>query len=296
MGQIGESPKSAALKVARAAFEGIAPLLIEHGITSPEAEGLLRAVCVHAAANAQKIRARPNLSQISVKTGVDRHTVAMLLRAPPAIEGGLGSRRDSMKRVIEGWLSDPNYSERGHPRDLDIGDSSSKGRSIWSLVKRYAPGVWPRLIIDELIRVDYVETLANGQLRWKNPQIPKTFSRGARRDVFGQRMREAMRSLFRDIRHPDNYHKWRTAQSSEIAAEDLPLIRKLLRDRLNSTFAWMTEELNSARWRRDGIASDPKVRVGLCGFTFEEPVPRDMGNDDHDRATRSRRSKKKQTS
>lgn len=292
MGRIGESPKSAAFKVAHAAFEGIAPLLIEHGITSPEAEALLRAVCVHAAAKTQKTRVRPNVSKISVKTGVDRHTVAGLLRAAHPIEGGLGSRRDSMRRVIEGWLSDPEYSERGHPQDLDIGDPSFKGRSVWSLVKRYAPGVWPRLIIDELIRVDYVETLTNGQLRWKSTQIPKAFSRRASRDIFGQRMRDAMRSSFRDIRHPDNHHKWRSAQSSEIAVEDLPVIRKILRDRLNSMFAWMTEELNSVRWRRDGLASDPKVRVGICGFTFEEPVPRDMGNDDRDRATRSRRSKK----
>ena len=84
--------------------------------------------------------------------------------------------------------------------------------------------------------------------------------------IFGQRMRDAMRSSFRDIRHPDNHHKWRSARSSEIAVEDLPVIRKILRDRLNSMFAWMTEELNSVRWRRDGLASNPKVRVGICGL------------------------------
>jgi hypothetical protein len=292
MGRAGESPKSAVLKVAYAAFEGIAPLLIEQGITSPEAEALLRAVCVRAAAKTQKTRGkRPNVSRISIKTGIDRHTVAELLRAAPEGEAGFTSRRDSMSRVIEGWLSDPEYTERGQPRDLDIGDPGFKGRSIWSLVKRYAPGVWPRLIIDELIRVDCVETLPNGQLRWKSTQVSKGISKRVTRGVFGQRMHDAMRSLFRDMTHTDTYHKWRSAQSSEIAVEDLPLIRKMLRDRLDSMFAWMTDELNSARWRRDGITSDPRVRVGLCGFTFEEPAPRDVGNDDG--ATKIRLSKRR---
>ena len=84
MGRAGESPKSAVLKVAYAAFEGIAPLLIEQGITSPEAEALLRAVCVRAAAKTQKTRGkRPNVSRISIKTGIDRHTVAELLQQHP---------------------------------------------------------------------------------------------------------------------------------------------------------------------------------------------------------------------
>jgi Family of unknown function (DUF6502) len=284
------SAKATALQVAQTAFEGLAPLLIAHGITSPEAEALLRAVCVHAAAKAQGVEGRrPNVSRVSIKTGVDRHTVTALLRAPPEVDLTLSSRRDAMGRVIDGWLSDPEYTEKGGPRDLDIGDPSSKGRSVWSLVERYAPGVWPRLIIDELIRMDHVDALPNGQLRWKRTANPKPLSRRVSRESASQRMCDAIHALFRDCTQSDAGRIWRTAQSLEISEDDLPLVRKLLRDRLDTMFAWITDELNSARWRRDDSRAGTRVRVGLTGFTFEDPLPKDVGSE-HPR--KARRSKK----
>jgi hypothetical protein len=286
----GRPSKVTALQVAQAAFEGLAPLLLEHGVTSPEAEALLRAVYVHAVAKAQETeRRRPNISRVSVKTGVERHTVTALLRAPPDADITLSSRRDAISRVIDGWLSDPEYSEKGSPRDLDIGDPASKGRSVWSLVQRYAPGVWPRLIIDELIRMDYVETLPNGRLKGKRLPGAKPAARRVSRESAGQRMRDAMRALLRDATQSDMPRAWRTAQSLEISEKDLPVVRKMLRDRLDSMFAWLTDELNSARWRRDASKGGIKVRVGLSGFTFEEPLPKDVRSDNFKKVSRSKR-------
>ena len=287
--RMGESKKATAFRVAQATFEGLAPLLIEHGITSPEAETLLRVICVHAAAKAPSRQMRRlNVSRISVKTGVDRHTVAAILKQSPEAEAGFTLRRDSMSRVIDGWLSDPDYTEKGRPDVLDIGDPRSKGRSVWTLAQRYAPGVWPRLIIDEMIRLDYVETLPTGQLRWRDATGSKALSRRVSRESAGQRMRDAMRALFHDTTQPDTRRLWRTAQSLDIEEQDLPLVRKMLRDRLDSVFAWITDELSSARWRRDGYKG-VKTRVGLSGFMFEETLPEHARNDEGRRAGRSKR-------
>ena len=275
---MGNSSKAAALRVAQAAFEGLAPLLIQHGIRSPEAEALLRAVCIHTAAKTQDHGRRPNVSRISVKTGVDRHTVAALLKEPPSVDRGAIARRDVLSRVIDGWFSDPEYSDKGNPRDLDIGDPNSKGRSLWTLVQRYAPGVWPRLIIDELIRVDYVDPLPNGQLRWR-PAPTKLVSKRSNRESSSELMRDAVRALFKDAARSDARRAWRTAQSVEIDAQHLPLVRKMLRERLNTMFAWITDELNSARWRRDSAKANTGVRVGLSGFTFEETLPKGAANE-----------------
>ena len=278
---MGDSSKATALQVAQAAFEGLAPLLIQHGITSPEVETLLRAVFVHAAAKTQEKPQRPNVSRVSVKTGVDRHTVAALLRERPNIYNGSPPRRDAISRVIDGWLSDPEYSEKGGPRDLDIGDPGSKGRTIWTLVQRYAPGVWPRLIVDELIRVDYVDTLPNGQLRCKRASSHKLASRRSNRESSIQLMRDAVQALFRDAARTDRRPAWRTAQSLEIDEDDLPIVRKMLHERLNTMFAWITDELGSARWQHDGPRVRSRVRIGLSGFTFEETLPRgDSANED----------------
>jgi hypothetical protein len=285
---MGDSAKATALRVAQATFEGLVPLLIQHGITSPEAEALLRAVCVHAAAKTQEKSRRPNVSRVSVKTGVDRHTVAALLKEPPNVDKGSTARRDAISRVIDGWFSDPEYSDKGSPRDLEIGDASSKGRSVWSLVQRYAPGVWPRLILDELIRVDYVDTLPSGQLRWKRAPSPKPVSRRSNPESASQLMRDAVHALFSDSTQRDARRTWRTAQSVEIEHEDLPVVRKMLRERLNTMFAWITDELNSARWRRDIAGSNTGVRVGLSGFTFEEPLPKGAVNEDVKKPRRAR--------
>jgi hypothetical protein len=194
---VDESAKAAALRLAHAAFEGLAPLLIEHGVTSPEAEALLRAVCVHQAARAQAAKGkRPNVSRVSVETGVDRHAVAAILRRTREETAEVSSRRDSMSRVIDGWLSDPEYAEKGRPRDLEFGGPSAKGASLWALIQRYAPGVWPRLIADELIRVDFVEVLASGKVRWKDASRPNQRSARVRPERVTQQIRHAIREIF----------------------------------------------------------------------------------------------------
>ena len=284
-----ESSKATVLSVAKAAFEGLAPLLIEFGITSPEAEALLRAVCVHETAKAHTVVGgrRPNVSRVSVKTGVNRHMVTVLLKKPPEVDGGLSTRRDSMRRVIDGWLSDPEYTKNGRPKDLEIGDPSSEGRSVWTLIQRYAPGIWPRLIIDELIRVDYVDTKPNGRLRWKGSARGRSVSRHDAREAASQRMRDAMRAALHDSSQPEANRAWRTAQSVEIGRNDLPLVRKMLDDRLETMIAWLTEELNSARWRRS-VSKGGRMRVGLSGFIFEESLSKDTGSGGHGAGARTR--------
>jgi hypothetical protein len=283
---LGDSSKACALRVAQATFEGLAPLLIERGITSPEVEALLRAVCVHAAAKTQPNSRRPNISRVSVKTGVDRHVVAALLKDRPDGHRIISSRRDAISRVIEGWLSDPDYNDKGIPRDLDIGGPTSKGETVWSLCQRYAPGVWPRLIVDELIRVDYVDTLPNGQLRCKTEPRAKLGYKGSNREDSGELIRDTVQALFRHAIRADGKSSWRTARSIEIDERDIPLVRKMLRERLNTMFGWITDELNSTRWQHEGITGHARVRLGVSGFTFEEILPRNVGDEKVNRPAR----------
>ena len=264
---------AAVLRVAKAAFEALAPVLVEQGITSPEVEALLRAVCVHETAKVHTNTGRRiNVSRVSVKTGLNRQVVSALLKNPPEVEGGLRMRRDSMRRVIDGWLSDPDFSKKGRPKDLEIGGPSSRGRDAWTLVQRYAPGVWPRLIIDELIRVDYVNARPNGRLRWKGSAPGRLVS--SRQDALaaaGQQLRDAVRAALLDCGQPETKRSWRTAQSVDVDRGDLPLVRRVLRDRFETMIAWVTEELNSPRWRARG-SKVGRVRVGLSGFLFEESL------------------------
>jgi hypothetical protein len=51
----------------------------------------------------------------------------------------------------------------------------------------------------------------------------------------------------------------------------------MLGDRLETIITWLTEELNSARWRRNA-SKGGRMRVGLSAFVFEESVSKDMGS------------------
>lgn len=287
---MGDSAKIAALGTARAIFETLAPHLVESGITSAEAETLLRAVCVHEAARSFVERGRrPNVSQIAIKTGVDRHVVAEILKTPPRVDGALETRRDATSRVTAGWLSDPRYFKSGVPLALPVGGPQSRGRTVWSLVEDYAPGVWPRLVIDELIRLDLVETLPNETLRCAHrlnsvPVEPKTVVD----ESSSQLLRDAIYSQLHDLKG-GRRRSWRRAQSLQIARDKVPLVRKMVRDRLHSAVSELADELDSPRWKTGKSDRGPTTMIGISAFSFERILSESRGSDEINKNLRGRR-------
>lgn len=152
--------------VARIAFQELAQAFIAHNIPSQVTERLLRAAYIHEAAKkvGKGWGQRPNISQISLKTGLDRHLVKAImdnefeaLRIPQG-------RRDPLTRVTEGWTTDPEFCTPKGPRDLVRGDRQGH-RSVDSLFARYAPGVSPSLMVGELLEAGHVTVLPSGRLR-----------------------------------------------------------------------------------------------------------------------------------
>jgi hypothetical protein len=162
------------LRIAERAFVPLAHLFADHGITCPQAERLLRAVCVHEAAVTEaKTRKKPNVSRIALLTGLDRKEVARLLSRPPRKESRFEARSHPGDRVLEGWYSDRTFRGKGRPLALSIKASRSKLASFWSLASRYAPGVYPGLLLRELLRVGAVEVLRDGRVRARTRRIER---------------------------------------------------------------------------------------------------------------------------
>jgi Family of unknown function (DUF6502) len=169
------------LRIAEAVFVPLAHLFADSGVICPQAERLLRTVCVREAAVTEaKTRKRPNVSRIALLTGLDRKEVARLLRRPQQIEFRLHARSHPGDQVLEGWYSDPRFAGRGRPLALWIKGSKSKLPSFWSLANRYAPGVYPGLLLRELLRVGVVEALRDGRVRARTRRIERG-ERGRRR-------------------------------------------------------------------------------------------------------------------
>jgi hypothetical protein len=289
---MGDSAKIAALGTARAIFETLAPHLLESGITSSEAETLLRAVCVHEAARSFVGHGRrPNVSQIAIATGVDRHVVAEILKEPPRVDGALETRRDATSRVIAGWCSDRRYLKNGEPLTLRVGDPRSRGRTVWSLIEDHAPGVWPRLVIDELIRVDLVEVLPDGTVRCAHkPNSGRVEPTGTVDESSTQLLRDAIYSQLDDIKS-GRRRSWRRTQSVQIARDKVHLVRKMVRDKLESVVSELADDLDSSRWKPDKADVGRKILMGISAFSFERILP-DSRESDKTKNMRGRRDQR----
>jgi len=271
---MGDSSKKAVLTAAKSAFEALASHFIANGVTTTEAEALLRAVCVHEAARLfTQAGRRPNVSQISIKTGVERHVVADLLKLPLRVDGTLETRPTATSRVISGWRCDRHYLRNGRPRALPVGDPRTPGRSVWRLVQTYAPGVWPRLVIDELLRVDLVDVLSDGTLRCKGEG--KSGYSGAKLPVdqtYPHLLRDAISSYLAGVSEvAPTRSSWRATLGVEINENSAPLVRIIVRERLDSAIAELADELHSTRWEQGRSDLDTKVHMRISAFALERP-------------------------
>ena len=149
-----------------ALFRPLARALVDYGVTIPEAESLLRAVSVHEVADVQTARGkRPNASRIALLTGLDRKEITRILRHAPRIDHTLQARCHRANKVLSGWHGDRAFVHNDKPLVLPIKTEERKRPSFWILASRYAPGVYPGLILNELSRVGALEKLRDGRVR-----------------------------------------------------------------------------------------------------------------------------------
>jgi len=157
---------TAVLSALEALFRPLARVLVEHGISSPEAESLLRAVWVHQlASEVAARRTRPNVSWIALVAGLDRKAVSLILKRPPRMGPASETHSQWANRVLAGWHSDPAFAKDDTPSVLPIKSVGSRRPCFWTLARRYSPGVYPGLILRELCRVGAVEKLEGGRVR-----------------------------------------------------------------------------------------------------------------------------------
>src|ERR1700691_1687927 len=117
------SGRTAIARAAMAAAEPLVELLLELGVTSPEAESLLRGVFVHKTrewlARQSEGTTEPSDARVSLVTGVHRNFVRRILAEPPKIADGREQKSNRANRLLQAWYSDPIYLDTsGKPRDL----------------------------------------------------------------------------------------------------------------------------------------------------------------------------------
>jgi hypothetical protein len=142
-----------------------------------------------------------------------------------------------------------------------------------------------------MIRVELVQPIANGQLRLKGSGRPTSEPNAHELVQAIQRMQDVMRANFHDFAEPKAKRVWREAQSEEIDVADLPIVRKMLADRLDSMMERLAEELNSPRLQRSP-STGRKVRLGVVGLIVEEALVEELDDEGDDSAENAKPKKK----
>lgn len=111
---------------------------------------------------------RPNVSRLSVATGMTRKEVSSLLRNAGAGHGAVSNIGPDQRafRVVRGWMSDPRFKTRsGRPAQLRLRGGPA---DFSALVRTYGGDVTLASVLAELERTKAVEVNEHGRVRLRS--------------------------------------------------------------------------------------------------------------------------------
>jgi hypothetical protein len=269
---MGEGAGKAVLaRAAMAAVEPLVELFLELGVTSPEAESLLRSVFVHKArewlAKPSTAEDSPSDVRVSLVTGVHRNFVRSILAEPPRIAAARAQKGHRASRLLEAWHSDPKYLDSsGKPRDLSEREQEP---SFQSLASTYLPGAAPSMVLEELRRAGLVQMLSEHRVRVRNRTFRMHGVNASNISELGNRARELLETLTHNLRQPEARLFCEAMPSIEVDVARVPFVRDLIARRAGNFLAAMEQELaveaSGSRRRKSG----ERVRVGLTTIETE---------------------------
>lgn len=165
---MSEGVKRAVEAAALRLLQSLARIFLAAGIGAGEVANLAKVAFVRAAREQGERegedRNRPNISRISVLTGITRPEVATILAAGDATPSLSERGKQRAERVLSGWWNDPDFqTSSGEPAALPL---RGRKRSFATLCERYS-GERKRTAptLQELLRVGAVQKRPDGLLR-----------------------------------------------------------------------------------------------------------------------------------
>jgi hypothetical protein len=269
-----DSPeRAAAIRAVTAVLGGIVPLCVEHAITSPELESLLRSVYVHGlAASTEKDKERPTALSISLRSGVHRNYVSEILKSPPQIAPrNRNTRRHRINRMLDGWHVDPDFMEEdGAPSRLSL-DASLARKTFAALVDAYAPGVRESRMLKELERVNAVEISGGFVLPLLRQYKAATFSEEGLQDM-ARKVGDLVDTMMKNEAQAEWPNVCDTVDTIDIDPRRLVTARNVVKKWSESFAAGLKSELHSKAISRKPGSKGPRMRYGVTFFSHLSPV------------------------
>lgn len=223
----GNSEKSVLASAALVAVEPLIDLLLDLGVTCPEAESLFRSMFLHKAKDRLKgytLAEDPSDLSVSLLTGVHRNFVRTLLTGPPIIPVARSTRGRTVQRLIDGWQNDSRFLDKtGRPLELHLAGPEP---SFKSLVTHFLPGMAPSLVLSQLRRMRLVENLADGRLKFRAPDFQAYDA--TKLGSIGRLVRDFFESLLRGQGDQKTASVWFQVQV-EVPSGEISLARERIR-------------------------------------------------------------------
>jgi Family of unknown function (DUF6502) len=277
---VSDAGKAALARSAMAAVEPLVELFLELGITSPEAESLLRSLFVHKArqwlAASSADGDSPSDVRVSLATGVHRNFVRRILAEPPGIAVAREQKKHRTARLLEAWYTDPAYLDSsGQPRDLPKREPEP---SFCTLSSTYVPGAAPGVVLQELRRAGVVQIMSEERVRIRSRTFRVHGVNASGMSEMGTRGRELLETLIHNLRQPDARVLCDSMPSMEVDALRVPAIRDLIARRAGNFLVAIEQELAIEASLSHRRKSKKRVRIGLTVFESEhwpDGSPRD---------------------
>jgi hypothetical protein len=222
---------------------------------------------------------KPSISRISILSGLTRKEIQRVLNQNLVSDDEPLERYNRAARVIAGWVRDPDFLDRDKsPKTLAPQEGAA---SFAELVRRHSGDVPARAVLDELLRVEAVEQLADGTIRLlARAYVPRS-SELDKLEILGTDVADLITTINHNLQHggTDPFFQ-RKVMYDNLPAEALPKFRSLsgtqaqaLLERLDQ---WLVEQ---DRDTNPQVSGTGRVRAGIGIYYFEEqlaPAPKEQ--------------------
>ncbi len=213
----------------------------------------------------------PTASRVAVVTGLSRKEVVRL-----AGDGQLQAIKPSNKpnralRVITAWLTQPEFLDaQGNPKDLPFRGASG---SFISLVRKYSGDITGRAVLDELRRVNAVETTGEKTIRLVRQAFIPARDESDKIDIMGTCVSDLLDTIGHNItQNPQDAYLQQQLIYHDIpepvVAEFVALSREKSEHLMLELNRWLSAKKKSAA----STETHTVDRVGLGIYYFQSPI------------------------
>jgi hypothetical protein len=270
--RVGDPLKEATIATLKRVVEPLAELMFDTGVTVHEFSRMMRETAVRTAARRiARENGRDSKSRVAIVTGLQRSEVARILNSndEPA---GSPLREHPARKVLSAWFEDPRFLDvHGEPDALPI---FGKRRSFEKLVALHAGGIPVRAMLDELTRIDAVETFAGRTVRAKSRVPILTGLTDSAIAVIGERARDLLGTLGYNLRSRSKPLFEGTAYVEEVDDEHMSLIRREIGEQAVNFINTANSLLNRSvsKPTRSSAGRKPKCRLGVTVYYFQDRI------------------------